>query len=123
MSTKTEILEIRISLFLRYGVLVAGALMLVGWLANLDLGNNPFAQFSQYHELPLFQVIATAIEKRDFTVLLSYAGLFCLISLPIIRVLLTAVLFLKERQFVMAALASFVFGALILSFALGFHIG
>ncbi|ODS51082.1 MAG: hypothetical protein ABS42_00255 [Bdellovibrio sp. SCN 50-8] len=120
---KAADLEIRISLFLRYGVILAGLLIFVGWVLHLDVFANPFATFSVYHAEPLAEVVAKAFEEKSLTLLFSYAGLFCLISLPIIRVLLTAILFVREKQYAMAAMASFVFVALMLSFALGFHIG
>ena len=111
---QVEDLEIKISLFLRYGVLLAGILMLIGWLSHIDLGGEPFSKF-------------TVFQEHDFresfrSTPIATLGLFALISLPIIRVLLTLILFLVERQWIMSVLAAVVFSALLLSFALGIHL-
>ena len=109
-----ESLEIKISLFLRYGVLVAGALMLIGWLSQIDLSGEPFSKFTTYQPHEFRELVRTAP--------ISMLGLVCLISLPIIRVFLTLILFLLERQWIMSALAGIVFAALMVSFALGVHL-
>lgn len=111
---QVENLEIKISLFLRYGVLLAGILMLAGWLGQIDIGAEPFSKFNTFQEHDFRQLFASAPT--------AMIGLLCLISLPIIRVFLTLILFLIERQWIMSALAAVVFSALLLSFALGIHL-
>ncbi|RYZ64450.1 MAG: DUF1634 domain-containing protein, partial [Proteobacteria bacterium] len=48
MNQSLEQMELRISKFLRYGVLVAGALMLVGWFGTVSFSGNPFDTFQVY---------------------------------------------------------------------------
>jgi uncharacterized membrane protein len=51
--------------------------------------------------------------------LLSYAGLIALISLPVLRVLLTMILFLKQKEYILAVVAALVLIGLFVSFTFG----
>lgn len=114
-----ESLELKIAKFLRYGVLVAGAVMLAGWLMQFKLQGNPFFNFETYDQIPLTDLLKFHVGNRDWGILLSYCGLITLISLPFIRVLLTAILFLKQKEFILAVIAVVVLSGLILSMSLG----
>lgn len=114
-----ESLELKIAKFLRYGVMLSGAIMLVGWLMQFKLQGNPFFNFETYDQLPLLDLLKLHIRNKDYGVLLSYAGLVSLISLPFIRVLLTAILFIKQKEFILALIAFVVLSGLILSMSLG----
>lgn len=119
MSESLERMELKISIFLRYGVLLAGALMAIGWLGGVSFSGNPFEAFQVYgHDR--FQVqLARIIENREYFAIISYIGLVTLISLPILRVALTAVLFFKQREYLLSGIAVFVLIALAASFQLG----
>ncbi len=112
-------LELRISKLLRAGVLVAGLFMFIGWMAQLSADPHPFAAFAQYRRVPLMDSLENAYITGNWGMLTSYAGLFLLVGLPSVRVLLTAILFLRQKEYRLAAIALFVLLALILSFSLG----
>ncbi len=115
-------LELLIAKLLRYGVLVAGALLLVGWCANLNFTSNPLAEFSTYHRESLSVSVKSAWSHGDWAIIIAYSGLVTLISLPFLRVIMTAVLFYKQHEYVLAGVATFVCLALIGSALLGFDI-
>ena len=115
-------LELLIAKLLRYGVLFAGALLLIGWCSQLNFTENPLAQFSTFHRETLLTSITTQFSLGHWGILTAYAGLIVLISLPFIRVILTAVLFFKQSEFVLAGVATFVCFALLISVLLGIDI-
>ena len=119
-----ESLELKISKFLRAGVLISGLLMLCGWAIELARQGegDPFAPFRNYQEISLGHQLSAVFENRLYPVMLSYLGLFILISLPLIRVALTAVLFLKQKERILAAIALFVLVCLIFSFTQGIEL-
>ncbi len=114
-----ENLELKISHFLRWGVLFSGLLMLIGWGSHLQFKVDPFLRFHHYQEVSLKQQLEMALSQSEWGTLLSYFGLFFLISLPVIRVFLTAVLFFKQKEKVLGSVAVVVLVALAVSFALG----
>ena len=115
-------LELFIAKFLRYGVLFAGLLLLIGWMMQIDFQNDTFAAFAQYRHNPLSEQLKSAFGQGQWGLLIAYAGLGVLISLPIIRVALTTLVFLSEKDYALAACASLVLAGLAMSFALGFAI-
>jgi uncharacterized membrane protein len=115
-------LELKISLLLRWGVLLAGAFMLIGWATLLDFSQNPLAAFHDYKGESLHDSLQNALTNNQWGLLMAYAGLLLLISLPLLRVLMTAVLFAKQKERVLAVIAFFVFATLIFSFSLGIEI-
>jgi len=126
MNSEIERLEILIAKFLRYGVLFSGLLMLSGWLSTLRLDEslfaNPLAKYSVYKTEPLNLQLHEAIGNHQWGVILTYCGLSVLISLPVLRVLLTSILFMKMGDKILAAIAASVLLVLIFSFALGFEL-
>lgn len=114
-----ETLEYRTALFLRSGVFLAGTLMFVGWLGLFSWNENPFYHYSQYDPIPFIDLLAYHIRRRDWAFLICYAGLAVLILIPLIRVLLTFFLFLKQKEKLLALIALIVFLSLIFSMLLG----
>lgn len=112
-------LELRISKFLRAGVVVAGILMLIGWLSNLILHGSNFESLKVYESISLGDSLRAAVNAGAWGDLCAYFGLLTLISLPLIRVFLTSIIFLKEKEYVLAGIAGFVLIALIVSCSLG----
>jgi uncharacterized membrane protein len=112
-------LELLISRILRYGVLASGALLLLGWGTEFRFRGNPYAAFHSYQSVPLKEALETAMAHSRFGLLTSYAGLAILVILPFTRVLLTAFLFLVQKDRMLAAISFFVATALIFSFCLG----
>ena len=119
MDQDLESLELKISKFLRAGVLVAGAMMLIGWAANVFNGTGAVAQLTTYRPTTLLVDLSEARANHDWFRLLTYLGLVTLILLPFTRVCLTAVLFFRRREWVLAGVAAFVSMALAASVVLG----
>lgn len=121
MSNETELenLELKISKFLRYGVLVSGFFLAIGWISNFSLTENPYEHFKFYDYLPLQDILQLYFRNKEWGVLISYVGLGLLISLPLIRVLLTAFLFIKQKEYQLAAIATLVLICLVVSFSFG----
>jgi uncharacterized membrane protein len=117
-----ENLELKISKFLRVGVIFAGTLMLIGWVSQIRLDVNPFFHYQIYDSIPLSELIKFHIYRENWGVLLSYAGLGALISLPLIRVFLTAIIFLKQKEFALAMIAAVVLIGLLISMSLGIEL-
>lgn len=117
-----ETLELKIAKFLRAGVIVAGIIMFAGWLTQFKLTGNPFFNFESYDRIPFIDLIKYHIYRKDWGILLSYSGLVALISLPIIRVFLTAFLFIKQKEHTLAVIAFVVLLGLIASMTLGFEL-
>lgn len=115
-------LELKVATFLRAGVLVAGVLMAIGWIVDLQIAGNPFVNFSRYVPLPLTVGITQAWQERAWGNVFSYVGLMALIALPVTRVLITAVIFLKQKDYLLASIALVVLIALFGSMMLGFEL-
>lgn len=112
-------LELWVSQLLRSGVTVSGVLLFVGWLGMWSQGSSVAGRFNEYHSQSFLETIQWSLMTGDRSMLLAMAGLLILVSLPIVRVFLTAILFLLQRDFKMAAMAGSVFIALIASAFLG----
>ena len=117
-----ESLELKISKFLRIGVLVAGSFMLVGWLIHLFMQGSSLEALKNYHAITLNETLRLAIATKSWSEIIAYLGLIILIALPLIRVFLTAFLFMKQKEYLLAVIASIVLVALIISFSLGIEL-
>ncbi|MEA9355312.1 DUF1634 domain-containing protein [Bacteriovorax sp. PP10] len=117
-----ESLELKISKFLRLGVIVAGVFMLIGWISQLVFQEHSFELLKTYNAVSLGETLRIAFENNQWSELIAYLGLVILIALPITRVFLTAFLFVKQKEYVLAGIASFVLIALIVSFSLGIEL-
>lgn len=115
-------LELRISHFLRGGVLFAGFLLLVGWLWMLFNSGDVLSSFQEYHPQSLSESIQWALIMNDRALLISLFGLMILVSLPVVRVLMTGVLFVRQKDYRLAVMAFAVFAVLIASFFLGIEL-
>ncbi len=115
---KIETLEFKIAKFLRAGVLVAGVFIFIGWMSEFSMTENPFNKFSTYQKVSFFNVAING----GWSVILSYAGLFILISLPIIRVMLTGFLFFRQKEKAMGTMAFVVLALLLISFVFGIEV-
>ena len=119
MMDTIENLELKIAKLLRIGVIIAGLLMLVGWLMQVKLYGNPFFNFQTYDEIPLLELFKFHLKTRQWGALISYSGLIVLISLPLIRVILTTYLLLRQKEYHLAVIAFTVMIGLVLSMSLG----
>ena len=120
---KTDIfeLELFIAKFLRAGVIVSGLFMLTGWLGTLDLHHNIFLNYQNYTHNSLLSTISQ-YDVSSWPHLMIYLGLICLILLPLLRVLLTGLIFMKQRDYIMASLVLLVLAGLIISISQGIEI-
>lgn len=116
---KIEDLELKIAKFLRWGVFLSGALIFGGWAYELKLSADPFYPFQQYFVFPLQNILKIYYKNERWGTLVSYLGLVTLISLPIIRVFLTAYLFLRQKEYKLGLIAILVLLSLGVSFLLG----
>lgn len=119
MSIKIEDVEVKIGRFLRGGVLFAGAVIALGWLLNFSWSEDIFTKYRTYDPIPLQNFVQYYYNQGEWGYVLSYLGLGILISLPLLRVLLTGLLFLRTGERVLAAIAALVLVGLIVSFSLG----
>ncbi|WP_413583513.1 DUF1634 domain-containing protein [Bdellovibrio sp. HCB288] len=115
-------LELRISKMLRSGVYVAGMLMTVGWLWGWIKNGDTLGSFTRYESRSLYETLNWAVITHDQPLIIGFAGLAVLVSLPIIRVFLTGVLFIKQKDYILAVMAFSVFVCLIASFFLGIEL-
>lgn len=116
---KTTSSEVKIALVLRYGVLFSGALLLVGWLFTFDPSGAALLSLREYHAEPLMLALQTHFAQGQWGLLLCYAGLVVLVCLPVIRVILTGLIFMHQRDRTMAALVGLVLFGLVLGVTLG----
>lgn len=117
-----ENLELKIAKFLRYGVIVAGVVIAVGWIMAFDPSQNPLTSLSTYSRIDLFTQLELAFMDQNFGKLISYIGLGILISLPVIRVVLSTFIFLKQKEFLMAGIGLAVMIGLLVSFSFGIEL-
>ncbi len=96
--------------------------MFAGWMAQIKMTGDPFYNFQTYDHIPFQDLIGLHIHRKHWGALISYAGLATLISLPIIRVFLTAILFLKQKEFLLALTAMTALFGLIFSMSLGIEL-
>lgn len=114
-----EVLELKIAKFLRVGVIVSGILMLIGFTLQFKWSGNSLFNFTVYDEIPLKDLLEINFHRGRWAPLISYSGLIVLISLPLIRVLLTTYLFIRQKEYPLAIIAGLVFIGLMLSMSLG----
>lgn len=112
-------MERLISHFLRYGVLSAGVFLALGWLWGLYQDGDQIMKFRTYEPQSLVESLHWAVLLNNRPLIISYFGLVILISLPLIRVLLTGVIFIKQKEYTLASMAFAVLGALLGGFLLG----
>ena len=114
-----ETMELKISKFLRIGVIVAGAIIAIGWVMSFKPDSDPFANLQTYSSFNLVDSLQMHAILQNWGKIISYFGLTILISLPVTRVFLSVILFIKQKEKAMALIGAIVLIGLILSFSLG----
>ncbi|WP_413293687.1 DUF1634 domain-containing protein [Bdellovibrio sp. HCB185ZH] len=112
-------LELKISKMLRSGVYIAGMLLLIGWLWQLYRSGDTLSDFQTYESKSLTETIHWAVVMQDRPLIISISGLVVLVLLPTTRVFLTGILFIKQKDRILAVMAFAVFACLVASFFLG----
>lgn len=115
-------MDLAIAHLLRAGVLIAGVFLFVGWLWQLRDKGFAMETFRQYQPQSFMHSFHEALATGNTALLISYIGLGILVCLPLSRVLMTGILFIRDKDYALAVMALLVFGALIGSFALGIEI-
>ncbi len=116
---KLHQLELRISSLLRVGVLISGACLLFGWIGQLRQDGELLSTFTTYHPVPLLERMQWALLMRDRSLMMAFIGLMILVCLPVLRVAMTGVLFILQKEYKLGLMAFGVLGALVVSFCLG----
>ncbi|MFZ3228593.1 MAG: DUF1634 domain-containing protein [Pseudobdellovibrio sp.] len=119
---KLRSLELRISLILRAGVVISGTFLLIGWLWMWGSQGDHLKSFVTYHPDSFFTSFQRAFFEQNYSLILTYIGLIVLVLLPLIRVLMTGILFIQQKDRALGAMAFFVFIILVASFLLGIDI-
>jgi uncharacterized membrane protein len=114
-----ESLELKIAKFLRIGVVFAGILMFAGWMTQFKFLGNSFFNFETYDHIPLVDLLKFHFKREDWGIFVSYLGLGILVCLPVIRVTLTAYLFIRQKEYALSLIAFTVLLGLIFSMSLG----
>ncbi|UYL07904.1 DUF1634 domain-containing protein [Bdellovibrio sp. SKB1291214] len=112
-------LELKISKMLRSGVYISGALMSIGWIWQWIVEGDTLATFQTYEQKSLYETLHWAVVMQNRPLIISIAGLAVLVLLPITRVFLTGILFVKQKDRILALMAFAVFFCLVASFFLG----
>lgn len=94
--------------------------MAIGWLTQISFTQNVFEQFTSYEVRPLRDTLVFLWRTNDWAKLTAYLGLAALVSLPILRVLFTFMMFVRARERVLAAAALLVLLGLAVSISIGF---
>jgi uncharacterized membrane protein len=115
-------LELRISHLLRAGVVLSGTFLFIGWIWLLIKNGTQLTSFSTYSPEPFLNSFSTALKTNNYALITSQLGLGSIVLLPLMRVIFTGYLFLKQRDFTLALMATVVFLALISSFFLGIEL-
>jgi uncharacterized membrane protein len=118
-SSQLHSLELIISKLLRVGVMTAGVCLLVGWIGMWMQNGSMLSSFHEYEPEPLLEKIEWALLMRDRWLMMAMIGLILLVCLPLMRVLLTGILFIRQKDYKLAVMAFVVFATLIASFFLG----
>ena len=112
-------MELLISKFLRLGVIISGLIILSGWLMSFEADKNPFISLQSYQHFSLINSLEMNFILNNWGKVISYLGLMILISLPVLRVFLSTILFIRQKEKMMAFLGTVVFIGLILSLFMG----
>lgn len=114
-------LEMKISKVLRVGVFASGIIILLGWALTAMEGGTSLFIFKDYDQLDLLSQVAIAYKNKQWGILISFLGLGTLILLPVLRVLLTSILFFFQKEIKIGFISLLVLILLLISFLLGFR--
>lgn len=110
-----EDLELVISKVIKYGVLASAAITLIGLVMFLVTGNSGYP--GSYYPTNLSAIFQGMVAFKPYAIMML--GLFLLILTPVMRVGVSIILFLKEKDYTFVRITTLVFIILIISFLLG----
>ncbi|MBW4616136.1 MAG: DUF1634 domain-containing protein [Desmonostoc vinosum HA7617-LM4] len=113
-----HLLDILLSYLLKYSVLLVSAVVLLGGILYLLRHGAEPTQYQFFHgEPPEFRsfggVITTALSGNDLGII--QLGLLLLIATPILRVVVSLVVFVKQQNWIYVTITALVLTALIYS--------
>lgn len=112
---KPNEVELLVSWSLRFGVFVSGMAIVTGLLLFLFTGDSGYP--GNYYPTQLKDIFAGALRMKPFAVIL--AGLVFLICTPILRVGISVLVFLKEKDWLYVGISAVVFFILVSGFFFG----
>lgn len=110
-------IERKISIAMRIGVSIAALFMIIGFLLLLVTNNN---SINTYNSIDFIELIKNLTNFNPYSFMML--GIFLLILTPVLRVLLSIILFIKEKDKLYTLITFFVLLILIISFIVGFII-
>ncbi len=115
MKYDAEKAQLAIAKLIRAVVLSSAAIILIGLIMYLITGVSGYDN-NEYPTNPLL-ILSDIMTLKPYAIMLT--GLFILILTPVLRVGVSIILFIKEKDKLYVAITSFVFIVLIISFILG----
>ncbi|MBC1513973.1 DUF1634 domain-containing protein [Listeria booriae] len=107
--------EAIVSTLLRIGVLLSAAIILIGLLLLMFTGTSGYPGTT--YPTTLTAIFDGIAQFKPYAIVMF--GLFCLILTPVLRVLVSFVTFLKEKDYLYVAITSIVLIILTISFLIG----
>lgn len=110
-----EEMEITISRFLKFGVLLSAIVIATGFLLFIITGSSGYS--GEYFPRTPLEILKGLLAFKSYAVILT--GLMLLILTPIFRVGISILVFIKEKDYLYAKITALVFFILIISLILG----
>ncbi|MBC1917379.1 DUF1634 domain-containing protein [Listeria booriae] len=107
--------EAIVSTLLRIGVLLSAAIILIGLLLLMFTGTSGYPGTT--YPTTLTAIFDGITQFKPYAIVMF--GLFCLILTPVLRVLVSFVTFLKEKDYLYVAITAIVLIILTISFLIG----
>jgi uncharacterized membrane protein len=114
-NNNAEQIESVISKSLKIGVILSAVITLVGFAMFLITGNSGYPD--KFFPTDPLQIFAGVAALKPYAIILT--GLMILILTPVLRVGISIILFLKEKDYKFTVITAVVFVILIISFLLG----
>lgn len=114
-TSKIGEIEIIISKFLRFGVMLSAVIILIGLVMFLITGNSGY--IGDYFPSNPGEILTGLVQLKAYAIILT--GLMLLILTPVFRVGVSIIVFLKEKDSLYVKITAAVFTILLVSFILG----
>ncbi len=116
MKNDVETSELRIARFIRIVVLGSAAVILLGLVLYFATGTSGYD--NGFYPIALGQILSGVAAIKPYAVIML--GIFLLILTPILRVAVSVIVFLKEKDYLYVAITALVFVILLVSLVIGF---
>ncbi|MBK1811981.1 DUF1634 domain-containing protein [Clostridium sp. YIM B02505] len=114
-NSKVDEMEVIISGFLRFGVVLSAIVIFAGLMMFLITGVSGYAE--GYFPTTLTEIFSGLLELKPYAVIM--AGMIILILTPVFRVAVSILVFIKEKDYLYTKITLVVFIILIVSFVFG----